>query len=214
MVIAPSGGRLAMPDYAVESALRAQGAAIVAGVDEVGRGPLAGPVVAAAVVLDAAALVEGLNDSKQLKRAERERLFVALLATAEIGLCALPPAEIDRINIRNASLEAMRRAVAALRRAPDHVLVDGRDIPHGLPCPATAIVGGDGRSLSIAAASIVAKVVRDRLMDRLGDAFAGYGFARHAGYPTAAHRAAIARLGPSPHHRLSFRPFRNDTPST
>jgi ribonuclease HII len=200
-----------MPDFQYETALFAQGKAIVAGVDEVGRGPLAGPVVAAAVVLNPDTIPQGLDDSKRLSRRQREHLFAEIIEKADIGIAFLPPAEIDRINIRNASLKAMRLAIRALRIEPVHALIDGKDIPPRLPCPATALIKGDSRSLSIAAASIIAKVMRDRMMNRLDSAFPGYGFAANAGYPAPAHRAAITLLGPCPHHRLSFRPFKNDT---
>lgn len=141
----------------------------------------------------------------------RETLFPQILARACVSVVFLPAAVVDRLNIRAASLEAMRQAVAALSVKPAFALIDGKDIPPGLPCPAEAIIGGDGRSASIAAASIVAKVLRDRMMVRAADAFPGYGFERHAGYGTAPHRAAIAQLGPSPLHRLSFAPFKNGT---
>jgi ribonuclease HII len=200
-----------MPDFDLEEALARRGMAPVAGVDEVGRGPLAGPVVAVAVILDPAHIPDGIDDSKKLSEARRESVFAHILATAHIGLCALPPAIIDRLNIRTAALEAMRRAVAALAVAPRHVLVDGRDIPSHLGVAASAIIKGDGKSLSIAAASIVAKVMRDRMMRRLDAEHPVYGFARNMGYPTAIHRSAIAKAGGSVHHRMSFEPFRNET---
>ncbi len=182
--------------------------ALVAGVDEVGRGPLAGPVVAAAVILDPRDIPQGLADSKRLTAAQRDVLFPQILQRA-IAVCfaSAGPVEIDRVNIRAATLAAMARAVKGLAIAPARVLVDGRDrIATAIPCD--AIVGGDGREPAIAAASIVAKVVRDRLMARLGDAFPVYGFADHAGYGTAAHLDAIARHGPCPHHRYSFSPMK------
>jgi len=177
-------------------------------VDEAGRGPLAGPVSAAAVILDPVRQIAGLNDSKTLTPARREALFAAILANATVSFALLPAADIDATDIRKASLEAMRRAVEGLARRADFALVDGRDVPPGLACRARAVIGGDGISASIAAASIVAKVMRDRLMSRADSAFPGYDFARHAGYGTAAHRAAITRFGPCPIHRLSFAPFR------
>jgi ribonuclease HII len=193
------------PSFVTERQLLANGIGAIAGVDEVGRGPLAGPVVAAAVILDPARIPDGLRDSKQLTKARREQLFRAIRESARaFAIAALPAAAVDALNIRRASLEAMRRAVAALAIAPGHALVDGRDLPH-LPCPATALIGGDSRSVSIAAASIVAKVMRDAMMVCLDRQFPDYGFASHAGYPTRLHRAAIARLGPSPAHRRSFR---------
>jgi len=193
-----------MPDFVLE--LEAGGR--VAGVDEAGRGPLAGPVVAAAVVFPAgvpAALAGMLDDSKKLSAARREAAFAALrgCAEVEIGLAAASVAEIGALNILGASLLAMRRAVARLPRAPDLALVDGNRPPQ-LACPVRCVVGGDARSLSIAAASIIAKVVRDRAMARLAARHPGYGWAGNAGYPTADHRAALARLGPTRHHRAGF----------
>ncbi len=177
----------------------------VAGVDEAGRGPWAGPVVAAAVVLDAACVPAGVTDSKQLSRARREALFAALRASARIGVGAASVAEIDRLNILAATLVAMGRAVDDLGVAPAHVLIDGNRTPE-LACPATAVVGGDARSLSIAAASIVAKVTRDRIMARLARRYPGFGWERNAGYGTPEHRSALDRLGVTPHHRRSFAP--------
>lgn len=177
----------------------------VAGIDEAGRGPWAGPVVAAAAILDLARVPPGLDDSKRLSPARREVLYEALVGCARLGVGVAGVEEIDRLNIRRATFLAMGRAVAALGAPPVHALVDGDALPE-LGCPATAIVGGDGRSLSIAAASIVAKVTRDQLMRALAEVCPGYGFERHKGYGTPEHRAALARLGPSPHHRRSFRP--------
>ena len=194
------------PDFSHES--RFSGAP-VAGIDEAGRGPLAGPVVAAAVILDPADLPEGLDDSKKLSAARREAAYASIMQRARAVAISLAPHDlIDAINIRAATLHAMRQACAALAIAPAHALIDGRDIPPGLCCRATALIGGDGRSLSIAAASIVAKVTRDRLMVRLDESCPQWGFARHMGYPTNAHREAIARHGASPFHRLSFAPLR------
>nr|WP_245396655.1 ribonuclease HII [Jiella sonneratiae] len=184
------------------------GRRFVAGIDEAGRGPLAGPVTAAAVILDPNDIPDGLDDSKALTAERREALFVKILATATVASACASAAEIDRFNIRGATLIAMRRALAALGAAPDHALVDGRDVPPGCPCEASAVIGGDAACLSIAAASIVAKVVRDRMMRRACLAFPGYGFSRHMGYATAAHLEAIALLGPSPLHRMSFSPMR------
>ncbi len=195
------------PTYDNERALIAEGRRLVAGVDEVGRGPLAGPVGVGAVILDPDDLPEGLDDSKALSAARREALAEAVYASAiAVSLAFASVDEIDRFNIRGATLLAMRRAVAALSIKPDYALIDGRDTPPGLLCPARPIVGGDGLSLSIAAASIVAKVARDALMARLDAVHPGYGFARHAGYPTREHAAALARLGPCPLHRRSFKP--------
>lgn len=191
-------------DLQRELRLIAGGRRFIAGVDEVGRGPLAGPVAAAAVILDHAHPIPGLHDSKALSPVMRERLFPEILKKASVSVVFLPAGVIDAINIREASLEAMRQAVAGLSQAPDFALIDGRDIPPGLACPAEAIVGGDRISASIAAASIVAKVLRDRLMTRADLAFPGYEFARHKGYGTAFHSAAIAAHGPSLLHRQSF----------
>jgi len=195
------------PSYRHERKLIAAGLRWVAGVDEVGRGPLAGPVGVGAVILDPADLPKGLNDSKVLTAARREDLAEAIYAKAiAVSLAFASVDEIDRFNIRGATLLAMRRAVAALSIRPDYALIDGRDTPPGLLCPAHPIIGGDGLSLSIAAASIVAKVARDALMARLDRVHPGYGFARHAGYATPEHSAALLRLGPCPLHRRSFRP--------
>ncbi|MBI5711638.1 MAG: ribonuclease HII [Candidatus Eisenbacteria bacterium] len=181
----------------------------VAGVDEAGRGPLAGPVVAAAVVLDATRDWDGLDDSKQLDAATRDALYARVLAGARaFAWAVLGPRAIDALNIRRASLEAMRRAVLLLKVAPEVVLVDGLDTVPGLACRQHAVVRGDGHVLSIAGASIVAKVVRDRIMERLDRVWPEYGFARHKGYGTPEHLAAIGRLGPCPLHRYSFAPVR------
>ncbi len=187
-----------------------QAAGRIAGVDEVGRGPLAGPVLAAAVVLPArmpAGLAGLLDDSKKLTAEAREAAYAALLAAmphgVEIAVAAASVAEIARLNILQASLLAMRRAVLRLALTPDAALVDGNKAP-ALPCPARCIVGGDALEPAISAASIVAKVVRDRLMARLDFRYPGYGWAGNAGYPTAAHRAALHALGPTRHHRAGF----------
>ena len=198
-----------MPDYSAEASLAAQGFLLVAGVDEAGRGPLAGPVACAAVILDPQAIPPGLDDSKRLTAARREILCAAILASAKaVSLSFAPPQDIDRLNIRAATLEAMARAVNGLALRPGFALIDGRDVPPGLACPARAVIGGDGLCASIAAASIVAKVTRDRLMARLDAAAPAYGFAGHAGYGVPAHLDAIARHGASPWHRMSFRPLR------
>ena len=179
----------------------------VCGVDEAGRGPLAGPVVAAAVILTPARIPEGLNDSKALSSKQRELLLNAIEKNAQIGIGIAEPEEIDRINILGATLAAMRRAVLALPLSPNTALIDGNKLPN-LPCEAQAIVKGDSRSLSIAAASIVAKVTRDRLMVEADARYLGYGLAGHKGYPTKAHMEAVRDLGPSPIHRFSFKPVR------
>ena len=198
-----------MPDYSVERMLHAGGARDVAGVDEAGRGPLAGPVTAAAVVLDAKALPSGIDDSKKLGPKARVRLRNEILACANVSVAHASVEEIDRLNILHASLLAMKRAVAGLRGSPCHVLIDGNAVPRSLGCDATAMVKGDARSLSIAAASIIAKTTRDRIMEDLAREFPGYGWERNAGYPTKAHREALADLGVTPHHRRSFKTVRD-----
>ncbi len=199
-----------MPDFSLEDAARREGFAVVAGIDEAGRGPWAGPVVAAAVILDGARLSiqlrTGLDDSKKLSAKRRRELFAALPDYARIGIGRAEVGEIDRLNILRATFLAMTRALAALPNRPDLALVDGNRAPE-LPCPARSVVGGDARSLSIAAASIVAKVSRDGEMAALSIAHPGYGWERNAGYGTPEHRGALARLGPSPLHRTSFRPI-------
>ena len=193
------------PHDEFERSLVGQGFRHVAGVDEAGRGPLAGPVSAAAVILDLDDLPDGIDDSKALSPEQRETACAAILDQAvAVGIGFASAAEIDRINIRQATFVAMRRAVAALSAAPHHLLIDGKDGPPACPCPIRMVIGGDALSLSIAAASIVAKVMRDRLMVRLHAVHPDYGFATHKGYATAAHRAAIRLHGPSPFHRLSF----------
>jgi len=199
----------AEPTDRFERRARRRGARLVAGLDEAGRGPLAGPVVAAAVVFEGRQRVpSGVNDSKKLNRAERERLYDLIVARAHVSVAVSSRARIDRMNILRASLWAMSRALAGLPCRPDHVLVDGRDLPPGLPCPGEAIVGGDSLSASIAAASIVAKVTRDRLMAVMGRTYPDYGFEQHMGYCTARHLDALERHGASPHHRRSFAPVR------
>ena len=190
-------------DFSREGQALSNGARLVAGIDEVGRGPLAGPVVAAAVVLDIRRLPAGIDDSKVLSAAARERLFDALLATARIGIGLASSEEIDRINIRQATFLAMVRALSNLGAKPCLALVDGNDRPP-LRCPVETIVGGDAQVLSIAAASIVAKVARDRLMCRLGERYPEYGFDGHKGYATACHRDALGLHGPCPEHRRTF----------
>jgi len=182
------------------------GARWVAGVDEVGMGPLAGPVVAVAVILPERVDLDGLNDSKRLSPRTREALAARIRAQAvACSAGKVQPSEIDRLNIHRAGLEAMRRAVASLPLRPDHILVDARTIPK-IATPQTAIVGGDASDGSIAAASIVAKVHRDAIMRHLAERYPGYGFDRHMGYGTEQHLEALRRLGPSPVHRRSFAP--------
>ena len=179
----------------------------VCGVDEAGRGPLAGPVVAAAVILAPDKIPEGLNDSKVLSQTRRELLLNELAKNAQIGIGIAEPEEIDRTNILGASLIAMRRAVLALPCLPDTALIDGNRLPD-LPCEAEYVIKGDARSLSIAAASIVAKVTRDKLMIEADTRYPSYGFAQHKGYATELHRGQIAKLGPCPIHRRSFAPIK------
>jgi ribonuclease HII len=198
----------AEPTDRYEKRARRRGARLIAGIDEAGRGPLAGPVVAAAVVFEGGRVPKGVDDSKRLGAAERERLFDLILAKAHVSVAVASRARIDSMNILRASLWAMSRALAGLPCRPDHVLVDGRDLPKGLACPGEAIIGGDGLSVSIAAASIVAKVTRDRLMGAMGRAYPDYGFERHMGYGTALHLDALGRHGPCPHHRRSFAPVK------
>jgi ribonuclease HII len=196
-----------IPDFAHETAARTRGALRVVGVDEVGRGPLAGPVTACAVRLDPDRIPTGLRDSKLLTAARREVLFDEIMALAEVSVAHASVQEIDVLNILRASHLAMERAVAGL--AADHALIDGNLIPRGLACPATAIVKGDARCLSIAAASIVAKVTRDRIMVDLAQQHPGYGWEANAGYPTKAHLAALKNLGVTAWHRRSFKPVHN-----
>lgn len=196
------------PNFRMETRLLRQGVWPVAGVDEVGRGPLAGPVVAAAVILNPKALPKGVNDSKALSAAAREEAFAAIMRSAlSVGLAAVTAAEIDRINIRQATRTAMARAVSSLAIAPAHVLVDGND-PPDIACSCRAIVKGDAQCASIAAASIVAKVVRDSMMRRVAALYPVYGFETNAGYAAQRHLDAIAAHGPSPLHRMSFSPLR------
>lgn len=198
------------PDFSSELKAKRQGFWPVAGLDEAGRGPLAGPVVAASVILDEDNIPDGLNDSKKLSAKKREMLFEQIIATSHVGICSISSETIDQTDIRKASLDAMAKSLAALPIKANFALVDGRDIPMGFDIPADALVKGDGRSLSIAAASIIAKVTRDRIMVRAGLTYPEYGFEQHAGYGTKAHREAISEHGPCPIHRFSFRPIRQD----
>jgi ribonuclease HII len=189
-----------------ERALWTQGVAHIAGVDEVGVGPLAGPLVAAAVILPSDCPLRGVDDSKKLSPARRQAMRLAIEGCAiAIGVGIVEVGDVDRLNTYWAAIEAMRRALAALPVAPQQVLVDARTIP-GLAVPQTALIKGDARSYSIAAASIVAKVTRDEMMAALHQRYPDYGFARHMGYGTAEHLSALARLGPCPEHRLTFLP--------
>lgn len=196
------------PDYSFETQLMSVGTAPVAGVDEAGRGPLAGPVVVAACILDPSHIPSGLNDSKKLTAAKREALYEQILATSHVAIVSVSAQTIDAINIRAATLQGMAQAVRGLAVQPAYALIDGRDVPPGLPCPGESLIKGDARSVSIAAASILAKVTRDRLMVRAAEFWPGYGFERHMGYGTEAHLDAIKRFGPCPIHRLSFAPLK------
>lgn len=205
-----------MPDFDHEDKARAAGHGVICGIDEAGRGPWAGPVVAAAAILDRAnlplSLASELDDSKRLKAAARDRLLAELIPHAVIGVGQASAAEIDALNILQATFLAMDRAVQALGRMPDFALVDGNrppPLPSAPGCRVDCLVGGDGRSLSIAAASIAAKVTRDRQMADLAERFPGYGWERNAGYGTAAHKAALERQGVTPEHRKSYKPIRN-----
>ena len=201
----PLGEPPLRPSFRRERAAIKRGVFPVAGCDEAGRGPLAGPVVAAAVILDPRRIPRGLDDSKKLTAIQREKLYERICATAEVGVAFGSRARIDRDNIRQASLWALARAVAALPVRPRLVFVDGCDkIDAGCDCE--AVISGDALVLSIAAASIVAKVVRDRLMVQVGAAHPGYGFERHMGYSVPEHFRALAALGPTIHHRRGFAP--------
>jgi len=197
-----------MPHYIYESRLLKTMAGPVCGVDEAGRGPLAGPVVAAAVILDRKRIPKGLNDSKQLSEEDREALYPAIMEMAiAVGVGEASVGEIDLINIRQATHMAMARAVRALKVAAEFALVDGNDAP-ALPCRCDTLIGGDGRSVSIAAASIIAKVTRDRLMVALHDDHPGYNWRSNKGYGTPEHYAGLKAHGVTAHHRRSFGPIR------
>ncbi len=201
----PLGEEDIRPTFRRERAALKRGIWPVAGCDEAGRGPLAGPVVAAAVILDPKRVPRGLDDSKKLDRPTREKLYAKICASAEVAVALAPPMRIDRDNILRASLWALARAVAALPVRPRLVFVDGRD-RIDVACDCEAVVSGDALVASIAAASIVAKVTRDRLMTCLAMAHPGYGFERHMGYSVPEHFEALERLGPTIHHRRSFAP--------
>ncbi|MGI3210053.1 ribonuclease HII [Roseovarius tibetensis] len=197
------------PDLSHETQARTAGFLRIAGVDEVGRGPIAGPVTAAAVILDPEDIPTGLNDSKKLGAKRRETLCAAIRASAQVSVAHASVDEIDRLNILRAAHLAMERALAGLDPMPDMALIDGILMPRGLTMPARCVVRGDAASVSIAAASIVAKTCRDRLMRDLAQQFPDYGWETNAGYPTQAHKAALLDIGVSPHHRRSFRPVHN-----
>lgn len=197
---------MSSPNFARERVAIANGL-LVCGIDEAGRGPWAGPVVAAAVILDPKHIPPGLNDSKKLNAAKREALFAPIMQTAEIGIGIVSAQRIDEINILQGTFEAMALALGQLSPSPTLALVDGNRAPL-LPCKVETIIGGDALSLSIAAASIIAKVTRDRLMQELDHQYPDYLFANHKGYGTAAHAQALAKHGPCPHHRFSFKPIK------
>ncbi len=195
--------------FEFESAAHDLGHRHIAGVDEVGRGPLAGPVTAAAVILDPARIPPFLADSKALTAAKREALYDLILSSAQCCIAHASVEEIDQLNILRASHLAMERAVAGLPQTPCHILIDGHMIPANLKGRASAIVKGDAKSLSIAAASIIAKVARDRIMVDLAQQYPGYGWEANAGYPTKLHQSALLNLGVTPAHRRSFKPVHN-----
>ena len=198
-----------LPDFSFETAARLGGARVIAGVDEAGRGPLCGPVTAAAVVLNPDRIPAGLADSKALSAARREALAEEIRACAQWAVAHADVAEIDSLNILQASHLAMCRALAALPQPADLALIDGNRLPKSLVCKGEAVVKGDARVLSIAAASILAKVERDRIMVELSQQYPGYGWEKNAGYPTAQHLQALLDLGVTPVHRRSFKPVHN-----
>jgi len=197
------------PDFSLEALAMKRRFRIIAGVDEVGRGPLAGPVTAAAVILDPERIPDGMNDSKKLTHSRRIALAGEIHAVARVSIAHASVEEIDRLNILRAAHLAMLRALEGLGVKPDLALIDGNMLPDGLPCDGECVIGGDGRSLSICAASIVAKVCRDRIMVDLAQQFPGYGWETNNGYGTKEHLEALRNLGPTPHHRRSFKPVHN-----
>ena len=197
------------PDFSFEEAARARGYKRIAGVDEVGRGPLAGPVTAAAVVLDPARIPEGLNDSKQLSKKKRQALYDQLIEVADVSIAHASVEEIDELNILRASHLAMMRALRGLKTPPDYALIDGRMLPRDMNLPAEGIIKGDTLSQSISAASIMAKICRDCVMLSLAQQHPGYGWETNMGYGSKSHMEALRNLGPTPHHRRSFKPVHN-----
>ena len=198
-----------LPDFDVEARLIKQGYKAIAGVDEVGRGCIAGPVTAAAVILNPQKIPSGLNDSKKVSSKNREKIFHSIQDTCIFCVAHSSVEEIDQINILQASLLSMKRAIWGLNIKPDFVLIDGNKIPEGLDSKSETIIKGDSKSLSIAAASIVAKVTRDRFMSNLDKEFPGYDWSQNAGYPTKLHKSAILNIGVTPYHRRSFKPVYN-----
>ena len=198
-----------LPTYEYEEKLRSKGYSTIAGVDEVGRGPIAGPVYAAAVILDPNHIPMGLNDSKKLSARKRTLITEEIMKHADVSIGSASEREIEEINILRASHLAMMRAIEGLKSTPNHVLIDGNLVPRDLTIPAIAIVRGDARSVSISAASIMAKTSRDLLMCDLGQQFPGYGWDKNAGYPTKQHLNALQDLGVTPHHRRTFKPVHN-----
>ena len=197
------------PDYSFEHAARGRGFLRIAGVDEVGRGPLAGPVTAAAVVLDPARIPDGLNDSKKLTKRARARLYEEIMQVADVSIAHASVEEIDTLNILRASHLAMMRALAGLKTPADYALIDGNMLPRDLTLPAETIIKGDARSQSISAASIMAKVCRDCVMLSLAQQHPGYGWETNMGYGSKSHISALQNLGVTPHHRRSFKPVHN-----
>jgi ribonuclease HII len=197
------------PTYKYEEKLKLQGYSNIVGVDEVGRGPIAGPVFAAAVVLDPNHIPMGLNDSKKLSAKKRNLILSEIMKHADVSVGSASEREIEERNILQASHLAMVRAIDGLKSVPGYILIDGNLVPSSLDIPATALIRGDASSVSIAAASIVAKVKRDLVMCDLGQHFPGYGWEKNAGYPTQQHLSALQDLGITPHHRRTFRPVRN-----
>ncbi len=197
---------ISVPDLRLERRAVRRGARIVAGVDEAGRGPLAGPVVVAAVILNNRRIPDGLNDSKVLTAEVREEIYEKLMRSATVSIAIAPPTVIARLNILQATLQAMRQALIGLTLRPDHALIDGKILPKELPCFGEAVIGGDGRSVSIAAASVIAKVTRDRMCRIMHCEEPDYGFDSHKGYSTPEHLAALSELGPGRHHRMDFAP--------
>ena len=198
-----------LPTYEYEANLQLNGSSIIAGVDEVGRGPIAGPVYAAAVILSPSHIPLGLNDSKKLSAKQRKLICKDIQKHADVSIASASEREIEKLNILHASHLAMMRAIGGLKSTPDHILIDGNLIPRDLNIPATAIVKGDASCASIAAASIIAKIERDQFMYDLGQQFPGYGWEKNVGYPTLQHLKAIQDIGITPYHRQTFKPVHN-----